>query len=233
MDDVRATLILLPGQPLPEANEVADAGALVLVPDPEDFDASADHVKAAIELGPPVYIALPPLEEGSIKTYLQSLLMPGVYGVASRTPQSVDQLRYLESLLEELEVRAGVRPGLTAMAVGFEHPRALVIMAESLRAMRDSADRMTWVAFNHVELAQTLGVDPASPTIAAASAQAVLTAAAFDLPVVYDDPDDAEAAASFGFRGCATIFPSDIARLRDIFARPEAESEAVQTEEAS
>ncbi len=223
MDDVRATLILLPGQPLPEAGDVAEAGALVLVPDPDALVASAEQVKAALELGPPVYIALPPLHEGPIRDYLQALLLPGVYGVASRTPQSVDQLRYLEGLLEELEIRAGIRPGLTAMAVGFEHPRALVIMADALRAMRDSADRMTWIAFNHVELAETLGIDPASPTITAASAQAVLTAAAFGLPVVYDDPDEAESAASLGFRGCATTSPSDITRLRGIFPQPETE----------
>ena len=229
MDDVRATLILLPGQALPAAADVADAGALVYVPDADDLAASAEQIRAAIELGPPLYIALPPLEEGSLREYLGGLLAPGVYGVASRTPRSVEQLRYVESLLEELEIRAGIQPGLTAMAVGFEHPRALAIMGEALRAMRDSADRMTWIAFNHEELALELGVAPDSATITAASAQVVLTAAAFELPVVYDDAALAESAAAMGFRGCATIETSDIARLREVFARSEPE----QAEEES
>ena len=219
MDDVRATLILLPGQPIPDGAD--GASVIVYVPDAEALEQSSREVDAALELGPPLYIALPPLAEGSLKRYLEPLLLPGVTGVASRPPQSVDQLRYVESLLEELEIRRGIRPGLTAMAVGFEEPRALTIMSDALQAMRDSADRMTWIAFNHVELAETLGVPPSSPTIEAASAHAIVTAAAFGLPVVYDDPDQAEYAAELGFRGCATIETSDMARLRGIFAQPE------------
>ena len=223
MDDVRATLILLSGQPIPDG--AGEASAIVYVPDAESIEQSRGDVRAALELGPPVYIALPPIAEGSLKAYLAALLLPGVYGVASRTPQSVDQLRYVESLLEELEIRNGIRPGLTAMAVGFEEPRALTIMADALQAMRDSADRMTWIAFNHAELAETLGVPPSSPTIEAAAAHAILNAGAFDLPVVFDDPGQAERAAGLGFRGCATIDTSELARLRGIFPSSEPSNE--------
>lgn len=219
MDDVCATLILLPRQPIPGGAH--EASALVYVPDAESPEHSADEIRAVLELGPPVYIALPPIEEASLKDYLAAFLLPGVYGIASRTPQSVDQLRYVESLLEELEIRNGIRPGLTAMAVGFEDPKSLTIMADALQAMRDSADRMTWIAFNHVELAEKLSIPPSSPTIDAAAAHAIVTASAFSLPVVFDDPEQAERAALQGFRGCATIETSDLARLREIFAPPE------------
>ena len=225
MDDVRALLAVLPDAPLPgEAQvEYADAVIVVFPQDESEYGTSAERVAAAIELGPPVYVVIPPLDSGLARKYLQSTLQPGVYGVAVQTAASVDQLRYLEGVLEELEIRAGIRPGLTAMAVGFHDPRAINIMSDALSAMRDSADRMTWIAYDHAEMAQSLGVQPDSATVAMASSQVVLTAAAFDLPVVYGSPPDAEYAASLGFRGCATGDPSDLAALKEIFTRPEPE----------
>ena len=227
MDDVRAVLILLPDAPLPSASSVEQADAIVFV-SPEDETAyreAREQVAALLELGRPLYLAIPPLESGLARGYLQQTLQPGVYGVASRSPGSVDQLRYLEGVLEELELRNGIRPGLTAIAVGFEHPRAINIMPEALAAMRDASDRMTWIAFNHEELAQTLGVPPDSTTVSAAASQVVLTAAAFDLPVVYGSVPDAEVAAGLGLRGCATIDPGDLERLRALFSRPESDAD--------
>lgn len=230
MDSVRALLILLPDAQLPEASSVEHADAIVLAPptDEADFATAADRVADALQLGPPIYLVIPPLESGLARRYLQSAFQAGVYGIASQALKSVDQLRYLESLLEELEVRAGVRAGLTAMAVGFDSPRALTIMAEALSAMRHSADRMTWIAFNHVDLAAILGVEPESATVASASASVVLTAAGFELPVVYGSPGDAELAASLGFRGCATVDAADLEGLRSIFSRSETESVAAE-----
>ena len=171
--------------------------------------------------------SLPPLASGRSRAYLRQTLQPGVYGVAVQTAASVDQLRYLEGLLEEQELRAEIRPGLTAIAVGFHDPRAINIMSDALAAMRDSADRLTWIAYNHVELAESLGVAPDSPTVAAGGAQVILSAAAFDLPVVYGEPAEAEQAAALGFRGCATDDPRDLSRLRATFPHhvPEPKSE--------
>ena len=226
MDDVRALLVVLPFAPLPDAASVEHADAIVLVPPAEEseFGAAAERVVAALELGPPVYLIIPAFDSGLVRDYLLQTLQPGVYGVGTQSPSSVEQVRYLEGVIEDIELRAGIRSGLTAMAVGFEHPRALNIMSEALAAMREAADRMTWIAFNHEELAAELGVAPDSATVAYASSQAVLTAAAFDLPVVYGSPPDAEAAAALGFRGCATAEPSELERLRTIFDRPEPEA---------
>ena len=253
MDQVRAILILLPDAPIPDAVSVQRADAIVVVPpffslsnedadaEPEPsqarsqiadhFTAIAERVPALLELGPPVYLAIPAIDSGLVRDYLLRTLQPGVYGVATQPPVSVEQLRYLEGVIEDVELRADIRPGLTAMAVGFEHPRALNIMSEALAAMRESADRTTWIAFNHEELAQTLGVEPDSATIIHASSRAILTAAAFDLPVVYGSVADAEFAAALGFRGVATIDPSDLERLRTIFDRPD--PEATEAEEDS
>ena len=232
MDDVRALLAVLPDAPLPSEAVVEQADALIVVfpQDKSAYEAASERVSAAIQLGPPVYVVIPPIDSGLARTYLQSALRPGVYGVAVQTAASVDQLRYVEGVLEELEIRAGIRPGLTAMAVGFHDPRAIDIMSDALSAMRDSADRMTWIAFDHVELAASLGVPPDSPTVAAAAARVVLTAAAFDLPVVYGSPPDAEYAASLGFRGCATGDPEDLVELQAVFTRPEPEQDEQEEE---
>lgn len=228
MDDVRALLAVLPNAPLPDPSEVEHADAIILVPPPEEseFPAMSERVAGAINLGPPVYLVIPALDSGLSRKYLQSALQPGVYGIAVQTAASVDQLRYLEGVLEELEHRAGIRPGLTAMAVGFHDPRAINIMSAALAAMRDSADRMTWIAYNHVEFAESIGVQPDSPTVAVASSIVVMTAAAFTLPVVYGSPPDAEYASGLGFRGCATADPNELATLRSIFTRPESEADA-------
>lgn len=232
MDDVRALLAVLPDTPLPSEAEVEHADALIIVfPQEEsEYEAAGERVAAAIELGPPVYVVIPPLDSGLARKYLQSTLRPGVYGVAVQAAASVDQLRYLEGVLEELEIRADIRPGLTAMAVGFHNPRSINIMPDCLSAMRDSAERMTWIAFDHVEMAESMGVPPDSATVAFASSQVVMTAAAFDLPVVYGSPPDAEYAASLGFRGCATGDPRDLGQLRTVFPRPEPTSDGDEEE---
>ena len=227
MDDVRAMLAVLPDAPLPSQADVEHADALIIVypQDESDYAAAGERVAAAVQLGPPVYVMIPSLDSGLARKYLQQALQPGVYGVGVQRAASVDQLRYLEGVLEELEIRAGIRPGLTAMAVGFHDPRAINIMSDCLSAMRDSADRMTWIAFDHVEMAESLGVQPDSASVAVAGSNVVMTAAAFDLPVVYGSPPDAEYAAGLGFRGCATGDLADLDGLRVVFTRPDSETD--------
>lgn len=227
MDNVRAMFVVLPDAPLPDQSEVDAADGLILVhpQDETDYPLATERVAAALQIGPPVYLVSPTLDSGQTRSYLQHALQPGVYGVAVQTAASVDQLRYLEGVLEGLELRAGIRPGLTAMAVGFHDPRAIDIMSECLAAMRDSSDRMTWIAYDHVEMAESLGVQPDSPTVATASSNVIITAAAYNLPVVYGSPPDAEYASSLGFRGCATGELSDLEGLRATFTRLEPETD--------
>ncbi len=230
MENVRALLAVSPDAPLPDQSDAVSADAIILV-HPQDegaYVAAAERVSEAIDLGAPVYLAIPTIDSGRCRAYLRHALQPGVYGVAVQTAASIDQLRYLESLLEDLEQRARIRPGLTAIAAGFHDPRALNIMADALSAMRSSADRIAWIAYDHTEMAESLGVPTDSPTVAVARAQAVITAAAFDLPIVYGSPSEAEYAASLGFRGCATGEPAELARLHAIFTQPESESDAVE-----
>ena len=108
MDDVRAMLVVLPESPLPAASDAEGASALILVPpaDESDYKSAGRRAADAVKLGAPVYLVLPPLASGQSRAYLRQTLQPGVYGVAVQTAASVDQLRYLEGLLEEQELRA-------------------------------------------------------------------------------------------------------------------------------
>ena len=82
MDDVRALLAVLPEAPLPSEAEVEHADALIIVfpQDESEYAAAAERVSSAIELGPPIYVVIPPLDSGLARKYLQSTLQPGVYG---------------------------------------------------------------------------------------------------------------------------------------------------------
>lgn len=233
MDAVRALLILPPVAAIPDAELAAPADAIIALPpsEPADYAAFRDRATALIDLGRPLYLAAPPVDSGRARDLLAAALAPGAAGVVVRPPASVEQLRYLESVIEELELKAGIRPGLTAMAVGFGTPRALSIIGECLDAMRRSAGRAAWVAWNPDMLARELGVPAASPTVAQAAGQVVLAAAARGLPAVrwINRPpafEDITAAAAAGFRGIATTDAHRLTRLRGAFPPGDSEDEA-------
>lgn len=220
MDTVRAILMLPAQFALPPAEALTGADALIAIP-PHD----PERIAALLEYSPPLYLAAPPIESGEAYRSLADALQPGVYGVAAPAVSSLDQLRYLESIIEDLETRAGIRPGLTAMGLTMDSPQATALIPEALRTLSSSAGRLTWVAWNPLALAQPLGIPADSPTISHAAAAVVLAAAAHDLPAVQwtDLPlSDARIASArqLGFRGFAVLDPTDLPRLTDAFPTP-------------
>ena len=231
MDTVRAILMLPAESALPPAEALARADALIAIP-PHD----PERIAALLEHAPPLYLAAPPIESGEAYRSLADALQPGVYGVAAPAASSLDQLRYLESIIEDIETRAGIRPGLTAMGLTMDSPQAFALIPEALRTLSSSAGRLTWVAWNPLALAQPLGIPADSPTISHAAAAVVLAAAAHNLPAVQwtDLPlSDARIASArqLGFRGFAVLDPADLPRLADAFPTPP-EAEEPDPEEA-
>ena len=224
MDAATAQLIIPPVAAPPSAEEAAEADALIALP-PSDADAFGqfgERVRALIEVGRPLYVAIPPVDTGLARDLLLAALAPGVYGVVARPPSSIEQLRYVEGILEEAEERAEIRPGLTALAIGFGTPKALAIMPEALDAMRRSAGRVTWIAWNAEMLARELGVEPTSPTIALAASQVVLAAAANGVGAVRwingrPKRDEIVEARAQGFSGLATTDAHSLRRIRGVF----------------
>lgn len=236
MDSVRSVLALPAGAEFPAAELVAAADAVVALPpaDSGEFAGERERVDGLLGRTERLYVAAPPVDSGDARSYLAAALRPGVYGVVARPPSSLEQLRYLESLLEDLELRAEIRPGLTAMAIGFGTPQALALMAEALSALRGSADRTTWVAWNPQLVADALGVEPDSPTVTQSGANVVLTSAAYGLPAVRwmnGSPSEAEigSARALGFRGIATTDAAALPRLAAAFPA----AEAAESEEAT
>ena len=224
MDAATALLIIPPVAAPPSAEEAAEADALIALPpaDADAFGQFGERVRALIEVGRPLYVAIPPVDTGLARELLLAALAPGVYGVVARPPSSIEQLRYVEGILEEAEERAEIRPGLTALAIGFGTPKALAIMPEALDAMRRSAGRVTWIAWNAEMLARELGAEPASPTIALAASQVVLAAAADGVGAVRwingrPKRDEIVEARALGFCGLATTDAHSLRRIRGVF----------------
>lgn len=225
METRRAVLIVEPSQDA--VSEAADAILLEHPPLKDGaFSAGAVEVAAAqaARLGggaTPIYLALPPVESGQMRAYLLAVLRRGVYGVSVIDPSSVEQARYAESLLEEVEWRNDLRAGLTAMAIWFSSSRALAIAAETLSQLRRSAGRTTWIGFDAASLATELGIESGSPTIRAARAQLVLITAAEGLPLVErittGANDAIETARAAGARGIASTNAALMQRMRCIF----------------
>ena len=234
MDTVRAILMLPAEFALPPVEALTCADALIAIP-PHD----PERIAALLEHSPPLYLAAPPIESGEAYRSLADALQPGVYGVAAPAASSLDQLRYLESIIEDIETRAGIRPGLTAMGLTMDSPQAFALIPEALRTLSSSAGRLTWVAWNPLALAQPLGIPADSPTISHAAAAVVLAAAAHNLPAVQwtDLPLSGAQIASarqLGFRGFAVLDPADLPRLADAFPIPsQTESEEPNPEEAT
>ena len=224
MEPAVAQLIIPPVAALPSAEEAAGADALIALPpsDAAAFRQFGERAGALLEIGRPLYVALPPVETGHARELLLAALKPGATGVVVRPPSSVEQLRYVEGILEEAEERAGIRLGLTAMAIGFGTPKALAIMPQALEAMRRSAGRVTWIAWNAAMLARELGVEPGSPTVELAGSQVVLAAAADKVGAVRwingrPTHDEIAAAREQGFNGVATSDAMSLPRIRAAF----------------
>lgn len=224
MEPAVAQLIIPPVAAPPSAEEAAGADALIALPpsDAAAFRQFGERAAALLEIGRPLYVALPPVESGHARELLLAALKPGAAGVVVRPPASIEQLRYVEGILEEAEERAGIRPGLTAMAIGFGTPKALAIMPQALEAMGRSAGRVTWIAWNAAMLARELGVEQGSPTVALAGSQVVLAAAANGVGAVRwingrPTHDEIAATREQGFNGVASSDAMSLPRIRAAF----------------
>ncbi len=245
MDSVRSLLLLPPTAPVPDFRP--DATLLDLTgtnptgPDGDNDPAVATAVAALLGAGHRVYLHVHPVQTQRVRDGLLTGLVEGVYGVSLPGLVSVEQLRYVDSLLEEAEARAEIAVGLTAIGVWIETARALTLATE----IATGSHRLTWLGLNAAALAAELGIE-ASPAIRAAGAPdagdaiayaratVLFAAQAAGLPAVegllpprassHADPESEIAVAQevrrAGLRGMLTRLPAVGRRLSSIF--PEA-----------
>ena len=229
MDAVRALLRLSPDH---AKLEKSTPDAVVL-----DCRAAADEkaekqarreVDALLTAEQRTYICAPPVATRRTRDVLRATLRPDVYGVCVPELLSVDQLRYADGVIEELERAAEIRPGLTALALWVDSTRALALLDDLLGALADGSERATLVGLDAAAIGAELGVPADSPTLEQARAATVIATAARGLPAVVgsfssDAVTDAEAVAAArnaGFRGVVTPDPKAVAGLLEAFPEP-------------
>ena len=128
MDSTRS-LLLLPAddpQPVLDLPLAPDATLLDLMhTDPGGYESAAASVNALIAAQQRLYLHTHGPQAPDLREQLLATLKPGVYGVSVPGVVHVDQLRFVDSLLEDVERRAGIEPGLTAMGLWIESAAAL------------------------------------------------------------------------------------------------------------
>ena len=182
-------------------------------------DAAVAAIDALRQAGHRVYLHSRGPQSPDLREQLLATLRDGVYGVSLPGVVHVDQLRFVDSLLEDVEGRAGIEPGLTALGLWIESAAALGRVAQLAAA----SSRLTWLGVATAPLAMELALDAPAPSLLdTARAAVVFAAQASGLPAVEGlplpslPPDDV-ALRAHGLRGRLTRHPSEVGALNVAF----------------
>ncbi len=239
MDSVRSLLLVGPRQPLP--GFVPDATLLNLSEiDETELAEAHEQVQRLLDAGHRVYLHVHEVQTQRVRDDLLATLIEGVYGVSVPGVVSTDQLTYVDSLLEEVERRAGITEGLTALGVWIDSARGLVLASE----LAGGSHRLTWLGVDEGALAAEVGVDahPESEPLEYAWYTAVFAAQANDLPAIngaaldVDTESEVEAARlarQAGLRGMLTRYENAAPRFNEIFPAAPAETPEAPESDAS
>lgn len=229
MDTVRSLLLIGPRQQIP--GTVPDATLLNLGDlDESAVEAARDYTQQLIAAGHRVYLHVHEVQTQEVRDDLLACLIEGVYGVSVPGLIGVAQLKYVDSLLEEVERRAGIPEGLTAIGVWIDSAKGLVQVNEIAAA----SSRLTWIGVDEGALASEIGVDadPESEPLEYAWYSVAFAAQAQGLPAIngaaldVDTESEIEAAKlarQAGLRGMLTRYENAAPRFNQIF--PEAPDE--------
>ena len=144
-------------------------------------DAAVAAIEALRGAGHRVYLHTRGPQSPDLRDQLLATLRDGVYGVSLPGVVHADQLRFADSLLEDVEGRAGIEPGLTALGLWIENAAAL----GRVGALAAGSSRLTWLGVATAPLAMELAVDaPAPALLDHARAAVVFAARASGLPAV-------------------------------------------------
>ena len=219
MDSVRALLLVPPDQP--QADVPADATLLDLMhTDRDGLSAAAAAVDALVAAGRRVYLHTRGPQSPDLREHLLATLHPGVYGLSLPNATHIDQVRYVDSLLEDVEGRAGIELGLTALGLWIGSAAALAQAGEFARA----SHRLTWLGLASAQLAAELRLDqPAPALLDHARVRIVFAAQAAGIPAVEGLPThDAVAMElrALGLLGALTRHAKAVPALQAEFPEP-------------
>ena len=231
MDSVRSLLLIGARQPLPSF--VPDATLVNLSEiEPADREIATEQVRALLTAGHRVYLHVHEVQTQLVRDDLLACLVEGVYGVSLPGLVGLNQLKYMDSLLEEVERRAGIPEGLTAIGAWIDSARGLVAANE----IASGSSRLTWVGVDEGSLAAEIGVDadPESEPLEYAWYTVVFAARANELPAINgaaldvdteSEIETASLARQAGLRGMLTRYENAAPRFNEIFPEPSPEAE--------
>jgi citrate lyase subunit beta/citryl-CoA lyase len=231
--DICRTLLFVPGNRRRMLERATQAGADVIVADLEDAVPATEkrearsHVRAmlgTLSEAAPVFVRVNNVHTGATRADVTAVVRPGLAGVVHPKTEHPQDLRDLDVLLREAEVRNKVRPGDIAVIPLIETPRGLL----DCQRIAQGTDRVAALSVGGEDYATALGV-PRSEQVLAYLRQVVVTvAAAMGLPAIdtpYPPIDDdrglaaeAKLAAAMGFRGKYVIHPGQVAVVNGAFS---------------
>lgn len=230
------TLLFVPGNRERMLQRAPSSGADVIVIDLEDAVAREEKadarrlVRSSIgtlaQLPPRLFVRVNNVHSGLARNDLMAVVRPGLAGVVHPKTERPQDLRDLDVLLREAEVRNGVRPGDVRVVPLIESPAGLLRCQDIATAI----DRVDGLSIGAEDYCASLGVPRDADGIAIAhlrytvvTVAAALGIFAIDTPWTALDDDtglraDAGRARAMGFSGKYVIHPGQVATVNDAFS---------------
>jgi citrate lyase subunit beta/citryl-CoA lyase len=232
--DTCRTLLFVPGNRPRMLARAGTAGADGIVIDLEDAVPAREKASARrlsrvtiprlAANGAPVLVRVNSVRNQGTRADLMAAVRPGLAGVVHPKTEHPQDLRDLDVLLREAEVRNKVRPGDTAVVPLIESPSAIL----DLQRIATAIDRVAALSLGGEDYTAALGVPRSDEALAYARQVLVTTAAACGIaaidtpfPSVEDDRGlvrEAKLAAALGFRGKYVIHPGQVAAVNKAFS---------------
>jgi len=239
--DLCRTLLFVPGNRQRMLDRAPRSGADIIVADLEDAVPAGEKrearrmvralVAGAGESGARVFVRVNNVHTGLARGDLMEVVRAGLAGVVHPKTDHAQDLRDLDVLLREAELRNKVRPGDVAVVPLIETPRAILRCEEIARA----TDRVAALSLGGEDYTAELGVARSDEALAYARGVIVTVAAATGVPAIdtpYPAIDDERGllretrlASAMGFRGKYVIHPGQVGSVNAVFS-PTAEDVA-------
>ena len=241
MPDLYRSLLFVPGNRERMLLRATSAGADAIVIDLEDAVPASEKrsarklIKALMwplaESGVSILVRVNNVHTGLTRADVMAVVRPGLAGVVHPKTDRPQDLRDLDVLLREAEMKNGVRPGDIATIPLIETPGAVL----ACDAIVTATDRVVAVSIGGEDYTAALGVprDPEGVALAYLRYVAVTVAAArgiFAIDTPYTDVKDTKGLASetrlaraIGFKGKYAIHPDQIATVNELMAPSRAE----------
>jgi citrate lyase subunit beta/citryl-CoA lyase len=229
------TMLFVPGNRQRMLQKAPASGADAVVIDLEDAVPASEKVAArrlsrealrthAATGGPDLFVRVNNVWSRATRADLVAVVRPGLRGIVHPKTERPQDLRDLDVLLREAEVKNGVRPGDTSVIPLIETPGAIIDLSRITRAI----DRVIALSLGGEDYATSLGVVRSDEALAFARGTLVTVAAAYGIAAIdtpYPAIDDergllreAKLAAATGFAGKYVIHPDHVAAVNKAFS---------------